>query len=56
MSSLPKDNTDWALRARDLLSLAAWFGLVTGLLEGISRTVLQQWADGFVDKDGKFVR
>jgi len=26
---------------RDLLAIAAWFGLVTGLLEGISRTVLQ---------------
>lgn len=27
--------------ATDLLAVAAWFGLVTGLLEGISRTVLQ---------------
>jgi hypothetical protein len=27
-------------RATNLLVIAAWFGLVTGLLEGISRTVL----------------
>ncbi|MCL4523076.1 MAG: sulfatase [Acidobacteria bacterium] len=29
------------IRARDLLAMAAWFGLVTGLLEGIVRTALQ---------------
>ncbi|MBI3661466.1 MAG: sulfatase [Acidobacteria bacterium] len=32
---------DGMFRARDALTMAAWFGLVTGLSEGIARTALQ---------------
>lgn len=42
--STPMNNTGSGpgrARAADLLAIAAWFGLVAGLLEGISRTVLQ---------------
>lgn len=36
-------NRDSGGRAREVLLLAAWFGLLTGLLEGIIRTLLQSF-------------